>query len=175
MLGARRRDPAAHSGREEDAFDVVVTSLPGYGFSAPLAEPMLESSVADMWSRLMKDGLGYTRFGAHGSDIGFGVTIELGLRHPDRLIGIHLSAFYLYPPPEPWPPAVREFFETQRCERAQDVAYSRMQSTRPRSASSFGRYEPPPGDRARPFGSTIWKRRSSIVIGLMAIDRYGVE
>ena len=124
-------DPAAHGGRAEDAFDVVVASLPGYGFSDPPAGPVLEGAIADLWCRLMRDGLGYRRFGAHGSDAGAGVTAQLGRRHPDHLVGIHQSAFYLYPPPEPWPPVVREFIEAQRRERAEDVAYSRMQSTRP--------------------------------------------
>jgi pimeloyl-ACP methyl ester carboxylesterase len=128
-------DPAAHGGRAEDAFDVVITSLPGYGFSDPLTGPWLEGSVADLWCRLMRDGLGYTRFGAHGSDIGSGVTIELGRRHREHLIGIHLSAFYLDPPPEPWPATVREFIETAQRERAQDVAYSRMQSTKPQTVA----------------------------------------
>jgi pimeloyl-ACP methyl ester carboxylesterase len=137
-------DPATHGGRAEDAFDVVVASLPGYGFSDPLPGPMLETTVADIWCRLMRDGLGYTRFGAHGSDVGSGVTIELGLRHPDELIGIHLSAFYLYPPPEPWPPAVHEFVEWELGERAQDAAYSRMQSTRPRTAA-YGLTDSPAG------------------------------
>jgi hypothetical protein len=95
-------DPASHGGRAEDAFDVVITSLPGYGFSDPLGEPVLAGTIADLWWRLMREGLGYERFGAHGSDVGSGVTIQLGLRHPEDLIGIHLSAFYLYPPPEPW-------------------------------------------------------------------------
>lgn len=124
-------DPAAHGGRAEDAFDVVVTSLPGYGFSDPPAGPMLEAATADRWCRLMRDGLGYPRFGAHGSDVGAGVTIQLGQRHPGQLVGIHLSAFYLEPPPQPWPPVVREFIETARRERAEDVAYSRLQATRP--------------------------------------------
>jgi pimeloyl-ACP methyl ester carboxylesterase len=137
-------DPATHGGAAEDAFDVVVTSLPCYGFSDPLPGPMLESTIADMWCRLMRDGLGYTRFGAHGSDAGSGVTIQLGLRHPDHLIGIHLSAFYLYPPPEPWPPAVREYIETSRRERAEDVAYSRMQATRPGTVA-FGLTDSPAG------------------------------
>lgn len=137
-------DPAAHGGQAEDAFDVVVASLPGYGFSDPLPGPMLESTVADLWCRVMKDGLGYSRFGAHGSDAGSGVTIELGLRHPHDLHGIHLSAFYLYPPPEPWPPAVREFVERSRRERAEDVAYSRMQATRPRTVA-YGLTDSPAG------------------------------
>jgi pimeloyl-ACP methyl ester carboxylesterase len=137
-------DPAAHGGRAEDAFDVVVASLPGYGFSDPLPGPMLETTVADIWCRLMRDGLGYTRFGAHGSDVGSGVTIELGLRHPEELIGIHLSAFYLYPPPEPWPPVVREFMDWARRRSAEDGAYSRMQSTRPRTAA-YGLTDSPAG------------------------------
>lgn len=128
-------DPAAHGGDADDAFDVVVTSLPGYGFSDPLPDPWLEGTVADLWCRLMTGGLGYRRFGAHGSDIGSGVTIELARRHPERLIGVHFSAFYLAPPPEPWPPAVRDFFETSREQRAPDVAYSRMQSTRPQTVA----------------------------------------
>jgi pimeloyl-ACP methyl ester carboxylesterase len=137
-------DPAAHGGRAEDAFDVVITSLPGYGFSDPLSEPILEGTVADVWCRLMTDGLGYERFGAHGSDVGSGVTIQLGLRHPEHLIGIHLSAFYLYPPPEPWPPVVREFVEWERRERAEDVAYSRMQSTKPQTVA-YGLTDSPAG------------------------------
>jgi pimeloyl-ACP methyl ester carboxylesterase len=137
-------DPAAHGGHAEDAFDVVITSLPGFGFSDPLSQPMLEEPVADIWCRLMTDGLGYERFGAHGSDVGSGVTIQLGLRHPEHLIGIHLSAFYLYPPPEPWPTAVRDFIEWQRRDRAEDVAYSRLQSTKPQTVA-FGLTDSPAG------------------------------
>lgn len=137
-------DPVAHGGRAEDAFDVVIASLPGYGFSDSLLGPMLEGTVADLWCRLMKDGLGYRRFGAHGSDVGAGVTIQLGLRHAEQLIGIHLSAFYLELPPEPLPPAVTEFIERQRRERAEDVAYSRMQATKPRTVT-YGLTDSPAG------------------------------
>ncbi len=137
-------DPAGHGGRAEDAFDVVVMSLPGYGFSDPLSEPVLETTIADLWCRLMRDGLGYQRFGAHGSDVGSGVTIMLGLRHPDRVAGIHLSAFYLYPPPQPWPPEVAEFLDAQRRDRAEDVAYSHLQSTRPQTLA-YGLTDSPAG------------------------------
>lgn len=137
-------NPADHGGYAEDAFDVVITSLPGYGFSDPLSEPVLEGTVADLWCRLMRDGLGYERFGAHGSDIGSGVTMQLGLRYPDHLIGIHLSAFYLFPPPEPWSAVVREFIETQSHERAEDVSYSRMQATKPQTIA-YGLTDSPAG------------------------------
>ena len=137
-------NPATHGGQAEDAFDVVIISLPGYAFSDPLMEPISEGKIADIWCRLMRDGLGYTRFGAHGSDVGSGVTIQLGLRYPEHVIGIHLSAFYVYPPPEPWPPVVREFLERQRRERAEAVAYSRMQSTKPQTMA-YGLTDSPAG------------------------------
>jgi pimeloyl-ACP methyl ester carboxylesterase len=128
-------DPAGHGGRSEDAFDVVIPSMPGYGFSDPLTEPFLETTIADMWCRLMTDGLGYERFGAHGSDVGSGVTIELGLRHPEQLVGVHFGAFYLYPPPEPWSEPVQAFMDWAARRSAEDGAYSRMQSTKPRTAA----------------------------------------
>lgn len=137
-------NPAAHGGQADDAFDVVIISLPGYAFSDPLNEPISERKIADIWCRLMRDGLRYTRFGAHGSDVGSGVTIQLGLRYPEHLIGIHLSAFYLYPSPEPRPPVVREFLERQKRERAEDVAYSRMQSTKPQTVA-YGLTDSPAG------------------------------
>lgn len=137
-------DPARHGGSADDAFDVVVTSLPGYGFSGAPAGPLLEAEVADMWHALMTDGLGYARFGAHGSDVGTGATIGLGRRHPDDVVGIHLSAFYLEPPPEPRPAAVDEFLERQRVERSQDVAYSRLQSSRPATVA-YGLNDSPAG------------------------------
>jgi microsomal epoxide hydrolase len=77
-------DPAGHGGRSEDAFDVVIQSMPGYGFSDPLTEPFLETTVADLWSRLMREGLGYERFGAHGSDVGSGVTTVVAAAEDDR-------------------------------------------------------------------------------------------
>jgi pimeloyl-ACP methyl ester carboxylesterase len=137
-------DPVDHGGRAEDAFDVVIVSPPGYGFSDPVAEPVLETRLGDLWCRLLCDGLGYTRFGAHGSDVGTGPTIQLGVRHPEHVVGIHLTAFYLSPPPEPWPPEVKEFIERQRSERAEHTAYSRMQSTRPQTAA-FGLTDSPAG------------------------------
>jgi len=127
-------DPAAHGGRAEDAFDVVVTSMPGFGFSdRPTVAGVFETTIADMWSRLMRDGLGYQRYGAHGSDVRSGVTIELARRHPDRLLGVHLSAFYLETPPQPWPLAIREFFAARERERVDEGAYSRMQATKPQT------------------------------------------
>jgi len=84
-------DPAAHGGRTEDAFDVVVPSLPGYGFSdRPSARGMDPKKIAELWARLMRE-LGYVRFGAQGGDWGSAVSIALGLDYAERIIGIHLN------------------------------------------------------------------------------------
>ncbi len=72
-------DPAAHGGDPADAFDVVVPSLPGYGFSgAPTQPGMTPRRMASMWAELMSR-LGYARFGAHGCDWGSYLTALLGL------------------------------------------------------------------------------------------------
>jgi pimeloyl-ACP methyl ester carboxylesterase len=84
-------DPAAHGGKAEDAFDVVVPSLPGYAFSDHTsARGMNPNKVASLWARLM-EALGYQRFAAQGGDWGSAVSTALGLDHRQRIIGIHLN------------------------------------------------------------------------------------
>jgi len=84
-------DPAAHGGRAEDAFDVIVPSLPGYGFSdRPRDRGMDPKKIAALWVRLMQE-LGYERFAAQGGDWGSAVSIALGLDHAESMIGIHLN------------------------------------------------------------------------------------
>ncbi len=84
-------DPARHGGRAEDAFDVVVPSLPGYGFSDPPLRPgMNPNATAALWVRLMA-ALGYERFAAQGGDWGAAVSTALGLDHPQRIVGLHLN------------------------------------------------------------------------------------
>jgi len=84
-------DPTAHGGSAEDAFDVIVPSLPGYGFSdRPRERGMDPKKIATLWVRLM-EGLGYQRFGAQGGDWGSIISIALGLDHAKRMIAIHLN------------------------------------------------------------------------------------
>ena len=79
-------DPAAHGGDPADAFDVVVPSVPGFGFSdRPTTRGMTRSRVAALWARLM-EGLGYRRFAAHGNDIGAVITGWLAYDFPERLV-----------------------------------------------------------------------------------------
>jgi microsomal epoxide hydrolase len=83
-------DPAAHGGDPRDAFDVVVPSLPGFGFSGAPGKHGGLFHVADRWHELMLS-LGYRRFGAHGGDWGSTVTEHLSRDHADAVVGIHLT------------------------------------------------------------------------------------
>ncbi len=86
-------DPAAHGGDPADSFDVIIPSLPGYGFSdRPRARGgMTTAHAAEIWARLMTEVLGYPRFAAHGGDFGAIVTQRLAAVHPELLLGIHLT------------------------------------------------------------------------------------
>jgi pimeloyl-ACP methyl ester carboxylesterase len=91
QLGQALAAPSDHGGVRAASFDVVIPSLPGYGFSpAPRALGTNVFTIADQWAALMT-ALGYPRFMAHGGDIGAGVSTALGLKHGDRLTGIHLN------------------------------------------------------------------------------------
>ena len=84
-------EPAAHGGRAEDAFDLVLPSLPGYGFSGePTELGWNVGRVAQAWAELMRR-LGYTRYVAQGGDVGAAVTDALGRQAPEGLLGIHMN------------------------------------------------------------------------------------
>jgi pimeloyl-ACP methyl ester carboxylesterase len=84
-------DPTAYGGSAEDAFDVVLPSLPGYGFSGEPAEIGWNAGrIARAWPELMSR-LGYSRYVAQGGDQGAGVTDAMGRQAPEGLVGIHLN------------------------------------------------------------------------------------
>jgi len=84
-------DPTAHGGRAEDAFHLVLPSLPGYGFSGEPVEVGWDlGRTAQAWAELMRR-LGYTRYVAQGGDVGAGVTDAMGRQAPEGLIGIHTN------------------------------------------------------------------------------------
>ncbi|TMR00846.1 epoxide hydrolase [Actinomadura soli] len=84
-------DPTAHGGRAEDAFHLVLPSLPGYGFSGEPAELGWDSGrIARAWAELM-DRLGYTRYVAQGGDVGADVTDAMARQGPPGLVGIHVN------------------------------------------------------------------------------------
>src|ERR671919_296516 len=84
-------DPTAHGGTAEDAFHLVLPSLPGYGFSGEATELGWESGrIARAWAELM-NRLGYTRYVAQGGDVGADVTDAMGRQAPEGLVGIHVN------------------------------------------------------------------------------------
>jgi pimeloyl-ACP methyl ester carboxylesterase len=84
-------DPTAHGGTPQDAFHLVLPSLPGYGFSGEPAELGWENGrIAGAWAELM-NRLGYTRYVAQGGDVGAAVTDAMGRQGPDGLLGIHVN------------------------------------------------------------------------------------
>jgi pimeloyl-ACP methyl ester carboxylesterase len=84
-------DPTAHGGSAQDAFDLVLPSLPGYGFSAkPTELGWAVGRIAQAWAELMRR-LGYTRYVAQGGDVGAAVTNSLGTQAPPGLLGIHMN------------------------------------------------------------------------------------
>ena len=84
-------DPTAHGGSPEDAFHLVLPSLPGYGFSGEPTELGWETGrIARAWAELM-DRLGYTRYVAQGGDVGAAVTDAMGRQAPEGLLGIHVN------------------------------------------------------------------------------------
>ena len=130
-------DPTAHGGTAEDAFDLVLPSLPGYGFSGAPTELGWENGrIARAWAELM-DRLGYTRYVAQGGDVGADVTDAMGRQAPDGLLGIHLSLLDAAIPLKDQLPAESEqeraahkAVETVTTEGA---AYFLEQSTRPQT------------------------------------------
>jgi pimeloyl-ACP methyl ester carboxylesterase len=132
-------DPESHGASADDAFDIVVPSLPGYGFSpAPTAVAMNSYTIAVLWAELMS-GLGYERFAAQGGDWGASVATWLGLLVPSRVAGIHLN--YIpgsYEPPRAavgsdLAPEELAFLESRDKWLDAEGAYGHMQGTKPQT------------------------------------------
>ena len=146
-LVPRLTDPAAH-GIEGPGFDVVIPSLPGYGFSGrPARTGVTCRYTAGLWHRLMR-GLGYQRYGAHGGDFGAAVTTFMALDDPAPMLGIHLSnldlAPYTGPGSRPLSAAERAYLAQYQRWREDDRGYGAIQSTRPQTLS-YGLNDSPAG------------------------------
>ena len=124
--------PSRHGGRAADAFDLVIPSLPGYGFSAKPATPLGARTTARLFDRLMRE-LGYDSYRVQGGDWGAGVAGWLGLDHPASLDGIHLT--YLLVQPDATPETDEELAWKAEFTRKQEElnAYGMLQGTKPQS------------------------------------------
>jgi len=142
-------DPASHGADHADSFDVVVPSLPGYGFSdRPTGRGMNLFRTAELWAGIMEE-LGYARFAAQGGDLGAGVTTILGLRHAHRMIGIHLNYIpgSFRPHLEPGTKlngTEEEFLAGVAHWSDESGAYAHVQRTRPQTAA-YGLNDSPAG------------------------------
>jgi pimeloyl-ACP methyl ester carboxylesterase len=148
-------DPVAHGGDKADAFDVVVPSLPGFGFSGPPNEAGWDGErIARAWAELM-GRLGYERFGAHGGDIGANVSAQLGRIAPGRVVGVHVNGTPGVYPPLPISDeekATLSPMDAARLARVekfvqQQSGYRAIQSTRPQTLA-YGLTDSPAGQLA---------------------------
>lgn len=133
-------DPVAYGGNEIDAFDVIVPSLPGYGFSTPLRVPGINWwKTADLWVKLM-DRLGYARFATQGADWGAFISAQLGHKYADRVEGIHIQMFLPldtltggHVDRAEFEPNDLPLFEKSKLFFAEEAGYMSLQSTKPQT------------------------------------------
>jgi pimeloyl-ACP methyl ester carboxylesterase len=129
-------DPTAHGGSAEDAFHLVLPSIPGYGFSAqPTELGWYAGRTAQAWAKLM-DRLGYTRYVAQGGDQGAAVTDAMGRQAPEGLIGIHTNLLVTALGGGPMPADTeqeRAALEQTKTFRASGFGYFLEQATRPQT------------------------------------------
>ncbi|MCU1490560.1 MAG: hypothetical protein JWM85_1965 [Acidimicrobiaceae bacterium] len=137
-------DPAAHGGDPADAFSVIVPALPGFAFSGPPAPALTRQGVAELWNRLVVEGLGYERYVAHGSDIGSGVTAWLARTHPEAVGAIHLATPGLAVAPEPRTSAEETYTAAVQAWSAEEGGYAHEHSTKP-STLAVGLTDSPAG------------------------------
>ena len=140
-------NPAAHGGDPADAFDVVVPSLPGYGFSdRPTAPGMSLARIADRFHDLLTRQLGYARYATRSSDLGAGVASQLAVAHPEATIGAHMSGTtpYLGEVPDALSPAEQEFVVNAQRWSQTEMAYAMEHSTKPQTLA-YGLNDSPAG------------------------------
>lgn len=137
-------DPASHGGDPADAFDVVVPSLPGYGFSTPLMKTGINYwRTADLWVALMQDVLGYKKFAAQGGDWGALITAQLGHKYAERMIGVHMNlmaplGFFSGdgPAAEDFDDSEKGWLDRNRNFIANESGYMQLQSTKPQTVAT---------------------------------------
>jgi len=142
-------DPVAYGGSPEDAFDVIIPSLPGFGFSD---RPTEKISFIDRTSRLlhklMTETLGYSRYAAHGGDVGSGLVERLGMTVPGSLIGIHLldiPYWHLFAvQPEDLSSDEKQYLQDGQNWQFTEGGYAIEQSTKPQSLA-YGLNDSPVG------------------------------
>lgn len=132
--------PAEHGADAEDAFDVIVPSLPGFGFSERLPPGSALDEICPMWHELLTDVLGYRTYGAYGGDIGASVTARLAALYPRSVLGIYLTSVtgsaivrHLGHGARPVSEAERAFLDSQARWYDDEGGYAHIQRTKPQT------------------------------------------
>ena len=147
-------DPRSHGGDAADAFHLVIPSLPGFGFSGPVADAgWTTGRIAAAWDELMRR-LGYDRYGTQGGDVGAAVSPEVGRVAPERVVGVHVNGNVGAPMhgPDDAEKATLTAVERDRVDRVgafmtEEFGYIAIQSTRPQALAA-GLVDSPSGQLA---------------------------
>lgn len=138
-------DPAAHGGSADDAFDIVVPSLPGHGFSDAPGAGFGADRCAPFLHRLMTDVLGYTSYGVQGGDRGAMVGMSIGHQFPRSVLGLHLNLAGGIPGDgDDRTPDEDAWLADTAAWLAEEGGYSAIQSTRPLTLA-YGLHDSPVG------------------------------
>jgi pimeloyl-ACP methyl ester carboxylesterase len=134
----RLTNPVAHGGSADEAFHVVIPSLPGFGFSGPTTEAGWNRyRVAGAWKELMRR-LGYDRYIAGGNDVGSLVSPEVGRVDPEHVMGVHVTQIFSFPSGDPaelerLSPEEHEQLKMLRWFEASMNGYQKLQQTKPQN------------------------------------------
>lgn len=134
-LADRLAAPSRYGGRAEDAFTVIVPSLPGFAFSPQRPTLTGAEQTHDLWHRLMHDELGFGHYAAHGGDLGAGITSRLAEAHPEAVVGIHLLAVAAPSAPADLTPEEEAYLASVATWQAREGGYQHQQNTRPLTLS----------------------------------------
>ncbi|MBM2620096.1 epoxide hydrolase [Actinoplanes sp. LDG1-06] len=133
-------DPVAYGGRAEDAFHLVIPSIPGFGFSGPLTEPGWHiGRVAAAWAELMRR-LGYDRYGVQGGDFGSPISLAVGRLEPKQVVGVHCNMLTVFPSGDPAEMAALAAGDQERLAGlarfdADGSGYRKLYSSRPQTVA----------------------------------------
>jgi pimeloyl-ACP methyl ester carboxylesterase len=125
--------PSRFGGKSEDAFDLIIPTLPGYGSSGKPLKPIGARTTARLWDKLMRENLGYKDYLAQGGDWGAGVTGWLAIDYPEHVKAIHLNLMIVAPQVPAATEAEKEFYADSDKDEARWGAYYQLQATEPQS------------------------------------------
>ncbi len=139
--------PSRFGGKPEEAFDLIIPSLPGYGPSGKPLKPIGARTTARLFDKLMRENLGYESYYAQGGDWGAGVTAWLAIDFPKAVKAIHLNLMIAAPQAPPDTPAEKEFYRLAAADEERWGAYYQLQATEPQSLA-YGMVGNPVGQAA---------------------------